>query len=36
MLIGEAEFKLRAVKILFENGEYSDVISRALSYLVIS
>ncbi|HEQ78052.1 MAG TPA: HEPN domain-containing protein, partial [Euryarchaeota archaeon] len=29
MLIGEAESKLRAAKILFENGEYSDAISRA-------
>jgi len=29
MLIGEAESKLRSAKILFDNGEYNDAISRA-------
>ena len=29
LLIEEAESKLRAAKILFENGEYGDAISRA-------
>lgn len=29
LLIGEAESRLRAAKLLYENGEYADAISRA-------